>query len=42
MEYIYAALLLHKLGQTVNEENIKKVVVAAAQALRLKSQVTCS
>ncbi len=29
MEYIYAALLLHKLGQTVNEENIKKVVVAA-------------
>jgi len=29
MEYIYAALLLHKMGQTVNEENIKKVVVAA-------------
>lgn len=29
MEYIYAALLLHKLGHTVNEENIKKVVVAA-------------
>ena len=29
MEYIYAALLLHKLGQKVNEENIKKVVVAA-------------
>jgi large subunit ribosomal protein L12 len=28
MEYIYAALLLHKLGQNVNEENIKKVVVA--------------
>ncbi len=28
MEYIYAALLLHKLGQEVNEENVKKVVVA--------------
>ena len=29
MEYIYAALLLHKLGKEVNEENVKKVVVAA-------------
>lgn len=29
MEYIYAALLLHKLGQPVNEEHIKKVVHAA-------------
>jgi large subunit ribosomal protein L12 len=28
MEYVYAALLLHKLGQDVNEENVKKVVVA--------------
>lgn len=28
MEYIYAALLLHKLGKEVNEENVKKVVVA--------------
>ena len=29
MEYVYAALLLHKLGKEVNEENIKSVVVAA-------------
>lgn len=28
MEYIYGALLLHKLGQTVNEENLKKVISA--------------
>jgi len=26
MEYVYAALLLHKLGKPVNEENLKKVV----------------
>ena len=25
MEYIYAALLLHKLGKNVNEDNLKKV-----------------
>ena len=33
MEYIYAALalLLHKLGKEVNEENVKKVVVATGQ-----------
>ena len=29
MEYIYGALLLHKLGQPVNEENLKKVITAA-------------
>lgn len=28
MEYIYAALLLHKVGQPVNEENLKKVIDA--------------
>lgn len=28
MEYVYAALLLHKLGQPVNEESMKKVVSA--------------
>lgn len=28
MEYIYGALLLHKLGQPVNEENLKKVIAA--------------
>jgi len=29
MEYIYAALLLHKLGKNVNEDNVKKVVQSA-------------
>ncbi len=28
MEYIYGALLLHKLGKEVNESNLKKVVSA--------------
>ncbi|MAG38344.1 50S ribosomal protein P1 [Candidatus Pacearchaeota archaeon] len=28
MEYVYGALLLHKLGQTVNEESLKKVISA--------------
>ena len=31
MEYIYAALLLHKLGKEVNEKNVEKVVVAAGE-----------
>jgi large subunit ribosomal protein L12 len=29
MEYVYAALLLHKLKQPVDEDNVKKVVSAA-------------
>lgn len=29
MEYIYAALLLHKLGKTIDEAGIKKVMTAA-------------
>lgn len=29
MEYIYSALLLHRLGKEVNEENLKKVIEAA-------------
>lgn len=29
MEYVYAALLLHKLGKPVNEQNIKKVMQSA-------------
>lgn len=29
MEYVYAALLLHKLKQDVNEANVKNVVKAA-------------
>ena len=28
MEYIYAALLLHKLGQNVTEDSLKKVISA--------------
>lgn len=28
MEYIYGALLLHKLGQPVSEANLKKVISA--------------
>lgn len=32
MEYIYAALLLHKLGKPVNEENLTSVVKATGVA----------
>ncbi|HLC86948.1 MAG TPA: 50S ribosomal protein L12 [Candidatus Nanoarchaeia archaeon] len=28
MEYVYAVLLLHKLGKEINEKNIKSVVAA--------------
>ena len=28
MEYVYGALLLHKLGQPVNEDSLKKVISA--------------
>jgi large subunit ribosomal protein L12 len=28
MEYVYAALLLHKVGKEVSEENLKKVISA--------------
>ena len=30
MEYIYAAMLLHKAGQKINEASIKKVLDAAS------------
>jgi large subunit ribosomal protein L12 len=33
MEYIYAALLLHKAGKAVKEENIKAVLTAAGIAV---------
>ena len=32
MEYVYAALLLHKAGKEINEENLKKVIEAAGIA----------
>ena len=43
MEYIYAALLLHKLNQPVNEDNVKKVVSAAGASpdeIRVKALVS--
>lgn len=42
MEYVYAALLLHKLGKEVNENNLKSVVAAAggeADESKIKSLV---
>ena len=29
MEYIYAAMLLHKAGKPINESNVKNVLTAA-------------
>ena len=42
MEYVYAALLLHKLGKPVDEEGIKKVLQASGAEIdesKLKSLV---
>lgn len=42
MEYVYAALLLHKLKQDINEDNIKNVIKATGVApddVRVKSLV---
>jgi large subunit ribosomal protein L12 len=42
MEYVYAALLLHKLKQDINEDNIKNVVKATGVTpddIRVKSLV---
>jgi len=42
MEYIYAALLLHKLGKEVSEHNLKSVVAASgehADETKIKSLV---
>jgi large subunit ribosomal protein L12 len=33
MEYVYAALLLHKAGKEINEENLKKVIESAGIAV---------
>ena len=43
MEYVYAALMLHKLKQPVNEDNVKKVISAAGATpdeIRVKSLVS--
>ncbi len=42
MQYIYAALLLHKAGKEITEDNIKKVIEAAgtkADETRIKTVV---
>ena len=42
MEYVYAALLLHKLGKDVSEDNITKVIQASGaevDASKVKSLV---
>jgi len=42
MEYVYAALLLHKAGKEINEENLTKVLTAAGVKVneaRVKSLV---
>ncbi len=42
MEYVYAAMLLHKAGKEINEENVTKVLTAAGVtvgAVRVKALV---
>ena len=42
MEYVYAALLLHKAGKEITEDSVKKVVEAAgikADEVRIKALV---
>jgi large subunit ribosomal protein L12 len=42
MEYVYAAMLLHKAGKEVNEKNVSEVLKAAgvtADAARVKALV---
>ena len=43
MEYLYAALLLHKLKQDVNEDNVRNVIKATGVVpddVRIKALVT--
>ena len=43
MEYVYAALMLHKLKQPVSEDNVKKVISAAGAQpddIRVKALVS--
>ena len=42
MEYVYAAMLLHKAGKKINEKNLKQVLTAAGlnvDAVRIKALV---
>ncbi|MBS3085718.1 50S ribosomal protein P1 [Candidatus Pacearchaeota archaeon] len=42
MEYVYGALLLHKLGKELNEHNLKKVIASAdieADESKIKSLI---
>ena len=42
MEYVYAAMLLHKAGKEINEENLTQVLTSAginADAIRVKALV---
>jgi large subunit ribosomal protein L12 len=42
MEYVYAAMLLHKAGKEINEENLSNVLTAAGvkvDAVRVKALV---
>ncbi len=42
MEYVYAAMLLHKAGKEINEENLTNILTAAgitADAIRVKALV---
>jgi large subunit ribosomal protein L12 len=42
MEYVYAAMLLHKAGKEINEENLTQVLTAAginADTVRVKALV---
>jgi large subunit ribosomal protein L12 len=42
MEYIYAAMLLHKAGKEINEQNLSQVLTAAGintDAIRVKALV---
>jgi large subunit ribosomal protein L12 len=42
MEYVYAAMLLHKAGKEINEKNISEVLTAAGvstDAVRVKALV---
>jgi len=42
MEYVYAAMLLHKAGKEINDKNVSEVLTAAgvnADAVRVKALV---